>query len=165
MRLNWVNDESERTQAASTGPGWSNRPGQPHHRLLSGIRRPVGSTGPITSPAGEHSSFGWRSAPGSGSDLRQRHILRAAHRLPVEVVGYDGYLLRLHGPSALSTMGRRRSISAVMAGGAGALRRNDGSGLELAKHGRGPDQIAIGRGGKPDPTPRTGARPALNPVY
>ena len=158
------NDQSERAEATPARARWPSRSSQPHHWLLSGIRRPVGGAGPITSPAGEYSSFGRRPAPGPGSNLRQWYLLCAADRLPVEGVRCDGHLLWLHGPSALSRMGRRRGILAAMAGGAGTVRRIEGSGLELAKHGWGHDQIPPGRGGKPAPTPRTGVRLASNAV-
>ena len=72
--------------------------------------------------------------------------------------GCHGHLLRLHRPSALPGMGRRRGVSGAVADGAGTLRRIAGSGLGLAEHGRGHDQIPLGRGGKPVPTPRTGVR-------
>ena len=93
LRLNWGNDQSERTQATATQARWPGHTGQPHHRLLSGIRRAVGGAGPADSPTGEYPSSGRRPAPSARPDLRQRHILRAAYRLPVEGVGRHGHLL------------------------------------------------------------------------
>ena len=164
MKLNLGNDQSERTQATATEEHRPSRASQPHHRLLPSIRRPVGGAGPANSSAGEHSSFGRRPAPGAGPDLRQRYLLRAAHRVPVEGVGCDRHLLRIHGPSALSRMDRRRGVPGAVADRAGTLRRITGSGLELAEHGRGHDQIPLGRGKKPVPIPRTGVRAASNAV-
>ena len=40
----------------------------------------------------EHPSFRWRPAQSSGPDLCQRHLLRAAHRLPVEGLGRHRHL-------------------------------------------------------------------------
>ena len=141
MKLTLGNDQSERTQAASTGPGWPGCADQPDNRLLSGIRRPVGGPGSTPPPAGEYPSLGRRPAPGPRPDLRQRYLLRATHRLPVEGLGRDEHLLWLHGPSALSRMGHRWGVLTTVAGGSGTLRRVAGSGLELAEHGRRHDQI------------------------
>ena len=74
MKLNLGNDQSERTQATATKAGRPSRAGQPNHRFLPGVRRPVGGTGPANSPAGEYASLGRRPAPGAGPHLRQRHI-------------------------------------------------------------------------------------------
>ena len=49
-----------------------------------------------------------------------------------KALGRHGHLFRLHRPSALSGMGCRWGISGTVAGGAGTLRRTEGSGLELA---------------------------------
>ena len=163
-RLNWGNDESERTQAASTAPRRPSHSDQPHHRLLPGIGRAVGGPESPPSPAGEYPSLGRRPAPDPGPDLRQRYLLRAAHRLPVESLGRHRHLLRLHRPPALSAMGRRRGVLGAMADWAGTLCRIEGSGLELAEYGRGLDPIPLGRGKKPAPTPRTGVRAASNAV-
>ena len=158
MRLKLGNDQSERTQATATQARWPGHTGQPHHRLLSGIRRSVGGAGPADSPTGEYPSSGRRPAPSARPDLRQRHILRAAYRLPVEGVGRHRHLLRLHRSFALPGMGGRRGIPGAMADGTGTLRRIARSGLELAEHGRGTDQSAPGRGEKPGPIPPTEVR-------
>ena len=162
--LNLGNDESARTQATSTKTRRASRAGQPGHRLLSSIRRPVGGAGTAASPAGEHPSSGRRPAPGAGPHLRQRRLPRAAHRLPVEGPGRHGHLLRFHGSPALPGVGRRRGVLGAVANRAGTLRRVAGAGLELVEHGRSHDQGPPGRGEKPAPTPRTGARPASNAV-
>ena len=89
-RLNWGNDESERTQAASTAPRRPSHSDQPHHRLLPGIGRAVGGPESPPSPAGEYPSLGRRPAPDPGPDLRQRYLLRAAHRLPWKALDATG---------------------------------------------------------------------------
>ena len=114
-------DESERAQVSATEACQPTRSSQPHHQFLSDIRRVMGGVGPFASPASEYPSFGWRPASGSRPDLRQRHLLRAAYRLPVEGVGRHGHLLRLHRPFALSGMGCRRGVPGAVAGGTGKL--------------------------------------------
>ena len=89
-RLNLGNDEIERIQTAPTTPRRPGHSDQPHHRLLPGIRRTVEGAGPTPSPTGEYPSLGRRPPQGSGPDLRQRHFLRPAHRLPVESVDATG---------------------------------------------------------------------------
>ena len=115
------NEESERTQAVSTTPRRPSHSGQPHHRLLPGIGRAVGGPESPPSPAGEYPSLGRRPAPDPGPDLRQRYLLRTAHRLPVESPGRHRHLLRFHRPPALSAMGRRRGAPGAMADWAGTL--------------------------------------------
>ena len=156
--LNWGNDQSERTQATPTEARWPGHTGQPHHRRFPDFRRTVGSAGASDPQACEHPSSGRRPAPSARPDLRQWHILRAAHRLPVEGAGRHGHLLRLHRSFALPGMGGRRGVPGTMASGAGTLRRIARSGLELAEPGRGADQSAPGRGKKPGPIPPTGVR-------
>ena len=82
-------------------------PTNPHHRIVSGVGRVMGGIGPITSSAGQYPSLGRRQIPGARSNLRQRYFLCVPHWLPMEGVRFNGNLLRLHGPSAVSTMGRR----------------------------------------------------------
>ncbi len=92
-KLNWWNDQSQRAKDTSTQTRRPSRADQSHHGILSSVRRAVGGTGPLTSSAGEYPSFGRRPTPGARSNLRQRHILCAAHRLPVEGLGLNGHLL------------------------------------------------------------------------
>ena len=99
--------------------------------------------------------FGGGRPPGSRPHLRQRHLLRVAHRLPVEGLGRHGDLFRVHRAPALSGVGCRWGVPGVVAGGTGTLRRTAGSGLELAEYGRGHDQVAPGWGKKLAPTPPT----------
>ena len=77
--------------AGSASPAyWPSRQYQPHHRRFPDLRRVVGRAEAVDPQARQHPSV-WRWATqGSRPHLRQRHLLRAAHRLPVESLDATG---------------------------------------------------------------------------
>ena len=87
LRLDWGNDQSERPQAASSEACWACHQNQSHHRCVPGLRRAVGSAGAPDPRACEHPSVRRGPTAGSRPYLRHWHLLRAAHRLPVESLG------------------------------------------------------------------------------
>ena len=142
MKLNFRDDQSKRTQVTPAPPRRPNQATQPHHQFLSGIRRPVGGAGPTDSQAGEYPPFGRRTAPGSRPDLRQRYLLRAAHRLPMKGVGRHEHL-RFQEWAAAGVFLRLWQV--------GLERYDELKGLDSSflEHGRSHNQVPPGRGVKP----------------
>src|SRR5215211_1574499 len=137
-------DWSEEEEAARSG------------RRLAAAGRAMGRDGAAAAAAAE-APAGLPQPAGAGPGGDGRHLLRAAHGVPVERAPGDGHLLVLLGAPAVPGMDPRWGVRGVLARGAAGLRRPSRHRLGVAGAGRGDGQGPARRGEKPAPTRRTAA--------
>lgn len=88
--------------------------------------------------------FGLPQSTGTGSGRHERHLVRTAHRLPVERPGRHRHLHLQFGISALPGMDRRRGVRCLLAPGANPIRWAQRHRLVVAVDGWSDDEGAIG---------------------
>jgi hypothetical protein len=110
-------------------------------------RRPVGAPPAPDPQARPPPPLRRRQTPQARPRLPGRHLLRPAHRLPVESPGRHPVLPRLDRPRPLPGVGRRWLLPETVEGRPAGLRRPEGHRLVLAEQGRVHDQ-GPPRGGK-----------------
>ena len=134
----------------------------PDHRTrrLAHPRCPLGSHADLYPRTREHPPLRRRPAARAGSGLCRCHLLRPAHRLPVEGPGRHQVLPRLHRARPLPGVGRGRRLLGVLEGGVARLRLCKRDRLDLAEHGRLHDQGPPRGGKRPARIPRIGPRRA-----
>ena len=125
-------------------------------RRLAAAGRALGRDGTAPAAAAE-APAGLPQPAGAGPGGDGRHLLCAAHGMPVERAARDDDLLVLFGAPALSGVGRGRGVRGVLARGAADLRRPSRHRLDVAGAGRGNGQGPAGWGEKPGPIRRIAA--------
>src|SRR5581483_11729427 len=112
--------------------------------------------------APEAGPFQGRSSARSGAQGHERHLLRLAHRLPVERAERDRHLQQFDRALEIPAMGRGGRLPPTLGQALAPLRRVARHSMALAVNGWSPDQGAAGRGKKPEPILPTAPKAASN---